>query len=288
MIVSEEIDDIEERVEALEVTAGQAAEEIQPEIEDLADRVETVEAAQREGADLADLADRVEALESAAETETRGNDDEFFPSGPVHEEDQEAADRIEELEEKVRGLGMLIRSLDIYSKLFIANNSANNGTFQELIASGGAIVPFADGRKCNDSTHSSALLSLTAGQALVMEMYEPSYTRFVNVGQPAVASSSSYTAWLTQIGGANGDDGSVSGTASFPTYIYNAYWDAAKTQLAGGTLTVQAHRLLQIQVTPASLGLIQKNGTNPDFLLMAVLDEYYGRDSCAAQTTGMP
>lgn len=95
-------------------------------------------------------------------------------------------------------------------------------------------------------------------------------------------------AYLTQIGGANGDDGTASGTASFCTYTYNAYFDSSKTQLAGGTLTVQAHRDLKIAVTAASLGLIQKNGTTSTYQLMAVLDEYRDRDVCAAQTTGMP
>lgn len=95
-------------------------------------------------------------------------------------------------------------------------------------------------------------------------------------------------AYLTKIGGANGDDGTATGTASYCTYTYNAYFDAAKSSLAGGTLTVQAHRMLQVAaVAPATLGIIQINSNNT-YSLMTVLDEYWTVGTCPGQTTGMP
>ncbi len=80
-------------------------------------------------------------------------------------------------------------------------------------------------------------------------------------------------AYLTQVGGSNGS------TASYCTYTYNAYFDAAKTQLAGGTLTVQAHRMFMVPVTAATLGPIQLNSSNT-YSLMAVLDEYPATNVC--------
>lgn len=89
----------------------------------------------------------------------------------------------------------------------------------------------------------------------------------------SVNQSGARVAYLTQVGGSNGS------TASYCTYTYNAYFDAAKTQLAGGTLTVQAHRMLMVSVTAATLGIIQVNSNNT-YSLMAVLDEYFGQNAC--------
>lgn len=88
-----------------------------------------------------------------------------------------------------------------------------------------------------------------------------------------VGTPSTSVAYLTQVGGSNGS------TTSYPTYTYNIYFDVAKTQLAGGTLTVQAHRMLMVPVTAATLGIIQRDTTG-SYALMAVLDEYPASNPC--------
>jgi hypothetical protein len=126
-------------------------------------------------------------------------------------------------------------------------------------------------RGATSSADTSALVHPTDGQMLAVEVETPGRTKYVLM-------PGCFGVYLTQVGGANGDDGSVSGTASFPTFTYNVFADAAKTILLAGTLTVEAHRPLQIPVHAAEHGLFQWNGATGR--LLTVFDEYYDRDAC--------
>ncbi len=123
---------------------------------------------------------------------------------------------------------------------------------------------------CNDTTATFTTGSIMRAVVDIGSNNIATYTVPVAAAAPNGGAS---VAYLTQIGGSNGS------TTSYCTYTYNCYFDAAKTQLAGGTLTVQAHRMLMVPVTAASLGIIQRDSTSA-YALMAVLDEYPATNAC--------
>lgn len=99
-----------------------------------------------------------------------------------------------------------------------------------------------------------------------------------------LASGGSFGVYVTQNGGANGDDGSTT-TIAFPTYTYDVFLDAAKTIQIGTAEAVEHHRPEQIAVHAGTHGIAQWNGST---LRLLFVDEYFDRDSCAAATIGFP
>ena len=73
------------------------------------------------------------------------------------------------------------------------------------------------------------------------------------------ATAGTFLVYLTQNGGGSGDDGTNT-TAYFPTYTYDVYTDAAKTNKIGTAVAVLFHRPLTIAVTAATHGLATWNG----------------------------
>ncbi len=184
--------------------------------------------------------------------------------------------RVAELERLVADLQSLIQLADPHPIVYPANASQSK-FWQELICNGGTLTNLGasavggDIVGCKETTSGSALLCLADGQGLVVEMEDLTGMR------PVWLPNGSFGVYLTQVGGANGDDSSVSGTASYPTYTYNVYADSGKTVLLGGTLTVEWHRQLQVGVSAATHGLAQWNGPT---LRLLLTDEYPDRTTC--------
>lgn len=148
-----------------------------------------------------------------------------------------------------------------------------DGTMIEQLLVNGSLSDFTAGR-FNDTTSTLTHLSDGQGFALDMPAMDASGNHSI---QPVFLPNPAFGVYVTQVAGANGDDGTATGTASFPTYTYNVYADAAKTILLGGTLTVEWHRPMKVAVTAGTHGLFQWNGTAGRLLQV---DEYFDRDAC--------
>lgn len=154
------------------------------------------------------------------------------------------------------------------------NFSSAKALFKEMNVVDGAMTTFGtpgdDGRQCTDTTDPSGTIALAEKQFFLVEVPDGPDHRYLMLPNPT------FLVYLTQNGGADGDDGSTT-TEAFPTYTYDVFLDSAKTIKLASTLSVLFHRLLKISVTAATHGLAQWSGTT---LILISVDEYVGRDAC--------
>jgi hypothetical protein len=181
--------------------------------------------------------------------------------------------RVAELERLVEErLGLLADPLD--SVLF-AELTNGDGQWKEKIVAGGSLVdygtPGTDGRNCASASDPSKPVRMAEAQGVLIEVTDGDDSRYVLVP------NGDFLVYLTQNGGANGDDGTTT-TAAFPTYTYDVFLDAAKTIQIASAASVLFHRPLKIAVTAAAHGIARFDGED---VILITADEYFDRDECS-------
>lgn len=135
--------------------------------------------------------------------------------------------RIERLEAQLKTIRAEIVQPSPFFRVFPATGSA--GSFTELLVSNGTLTTFPAGRACTSSSYQASPISLAANQFMLMEMPDPPYTRFVNMGGGGSASTEDAFYVRTS---ANGVDGF--GNPTYDLYARSDVGLTVKLNLATG------------------------------------------------------
>jgi hypothetical protein len=169
---------------------------------------------------------------------------------------RQLAGRVEELDGDEE-----LPSDEVLPRVFVADVDAD-GTFTEMTVVGGSLVNYTDGRVCSDVGDPSKVIDLAGSQAVLLEVVDPPDHRYVRIrgGEPLIE------VYLDKVGGADGD-----GTTA-ATWTYDAFSDAAMTDLIEAAVSLATPRAMAAPCTPATSGIGRR--TESGFRLLIAFEVF--------------